>query len=140
MSALTVARDTKSWLTPDGPVVRYKVKASTTIHQGSMVQLDANGLAIPAAKAANQRTAGMALEAAVAGASGDTFVDVRMGVFRWDNLGADAVARADIGADVYVEDDQTIRKTQTGNATKAGRLLNVDAHGAWVATGLLYNF
>ena len=70
--------------------------------------------------------------------NGDKTVRVRSGVFRWDNLAADAVTRAEIGDSVYVEDDHTIRKTQNGNGTKVGRLMQVDDQGAWVATGIPY--
>ena len=140
MSALTAARRTKAWLRPESLDIEHTLKASTTIQQGSIVQLDANGLAIPASKAANQLTAGMALDHAESGATGDTFVTVRSGVFRWDILAGDPVTRADIGKDVYIEDDQTIRRQSNANSTKAGRLLGVDAQGAWVATGLLYNY
>ena len=139
--ALSKERHTPAWVNPAAVVAEYGVKAGSTIYAGALVQLDANGWLIPAAKAANQVTVGRAEETVVSpatDASGDKTARVRSGVFRWDNLGADAVARAEIGDSVYVEDDHTIRKTQNANGTKAGRLMQVDDQGAWVATGILY--
>ena len=136
--ALSAERDTPRWQTPGGPVVDYKMPASTTIHGGGMVMLNALGLAVPAAKAANCKTVGRAEDTRVSAASGDTFVRVRMGVFRWDQLSTDAAGRPEIGDDVYIEDDHTVRKTQDSNAVPAGVLVDVDDVGAWVATGLVF--
>ena len=139
MPALSADRRTPRYQTPDGPLASYPVKANTTIYGGSLVQLDSNGYAIPAAKAANQVTVGRAEERAAGGsADGDTDVQVRAGVFLWGNLAADALARAEVGDACYVEDDQTVRKTQTGNGTKAGRVIAIDDAGVWVATGIPY--
>ena len=139
MAALSADRRTPRWETPEGPVASYPVKANTTIHGGSLVQLDATGVAIPAVKAANQVTVGRAERPAAGGsADGDVEVEVRVGVFRWDNLAGDQLTKAEIGDTCYVEDDQTVRKTQTGNGTKAGRVMAVDDVGVWVATGIPY--
>lgn len=138
---LTKERHTPAWVNPVGILAEYGVKSGVTIYKGGLVQLDANGWAIPAAKAANQVTVGRAEETVVSAstdADGAKTAQVRTGVFRWKNPGADALARAEIGDAVYVEDDETVRKTQTGNGTKAGRLMQVDAQGAWVATGIPY--
>jgi len=64
-------------------------------------------------------------------------VPVRTGVFRFANsAGADEIALADVGADAWIVDDQTVAKTDgTASRSKAGRIMDVDAHGVWVSIG-----
>ena len=117
----------------------YKVKASTTIESGKHVMLDANGLAVEAVKAANHVSVGRAEDTVTAGATGDTFVRARMGIFRWDNdVAGKLFARAQIGDDAYVEDDETVRTDSNSSGVKVGKVVDVDSQGAWVATGHLY--
>ncbi len=115
----------------------YKVKASTTIEAGHMVMLDANGLAVPATKAANHIAVGRCEETVTAGAAGDTFVRARTGVFRWDNdVATKTFARGTIGDAAYVEDSETVRTDSDSSGQKVGRVVAVDDDGAWVATGI----
>ena len=117
----------------------YKVKASTTIEAGKMVLLDANGLAVEGVKAANHVSVGRAEETVKAGATGDTFVRARMGVFRWNNdVTGKLFARAQIGDLAYVEDDETVRTDSSSAGVAVGKVVGVDSQGAWVATGHLY--
>ncbi len=117
----------------------YKVKASTTIEAGKMVLLDVNGLAVEGAKAANHISVGRAEESATAGASGDTFIRVRMGIFRWNNdVAGKSFARASIGDAAYVEDAETVRTNADSSGVIVGRVVDVDDEGAWVATGHLF--
>ncbi|MDE0717155.1 MAG: DUF2190 family protein [Rhodospirillaceae bacterium] len=115
----------------------YKVKASTKIEAGHMVMLDANGLAVPATKAANHIAVGRCEETVEAGATGDTFVRARTGVFRWNNdVAGKAFARAQIGDPAYVSDSETVRTDSDSSGQKVGRVIDVDDDGAWVATGI----
>ncbi len=142
MAALTRDRDTRRLGGGIDFVRAYGMKKGDTIHAGSLVQLDADGYLIPASKAADQVTVGRAEETVTspaADSNGDRSVRVRTGIFLWDNLATDKVAIAEIGDKVYVEDDQTVRKSQNANATPAGRLVDVDDRGAWVATGIFFN-
>lgn len=117
----------------------YKVKASTTIEAGKMVLLDASGDAVEAVKAANHISVGRAEETVTAGATGDTFIRVRMGIFRWDNdVSGKSFARAQIGGQAYVEDDETVRTDSASSGVVVGRVVDVDTRGAWVATGHLF--
>ena len=117
----------------------YKVKASTTIEAGKLVLLDANGLAVEGTKAANHVSVGRAEETVTAGATGDTFVRARMGIFRWENdVGGKLFTRASIGDQAYVEDDETVRTDSDSSGVVVGRVVDVDSKGAWVATGHLY--
>ncbi|MCY4395893.1 MAG: hypothetical protein OXC10_12235 [Rhodospirillaceae bacterium] len=138
MAALSADRRTPRRTHPEGIVAGYKMKASTTIHAGSLVMLDDKGLAVPATKAASHVPVGRAEHPAKSGAAGDTFVECRQGIFRWDNLAADAVAAAEVGDKVFVEDDQTIRKAANAAGVAVGKLVEIDDAGAWVATGFLY--
>ena len=136
--ALSADRATPRWGTPDGPVMSYQLAASTTIWSGAMVALDAAGKAHPASKTAGLKVVGRAEARAVSGASDEVHVEVRAGVFRWNVLAADKPLQADIGALVYADDDETVKKTAGANAPTVGRLAQVDAAGAWVFTGMQY--
>ncbi|MDE0382400.1 MAG: hypothetical protein OXI22_00820 [Defluviicoccus sp.] len=133
MAALTKDRMTA---TREGTVISVPVKAATTIHGGSIVAKPASGRAAPATKAENLKILGRSEERAdnSSGKDGDINVLVRRGVFRWANAsGAGKIAATDIGADAYALDDQTVTKTAAG-ASKAGKILGVDAEGVWVET------
>ena len=68
------------------------------------------------------------------GAAGDLNVLVRRKkAFKWANSGGDPIAQADVGAICYIEDDQTVAKTN-GGATRsaAGTVVQVDSDGIWV--------
>ena len=62
-----------------------RLKASTTIHAGAMVVLDANGVLVPATEAASHIPVGTAEHATTSGAEGDVYCQCRQGVFRWNN-------------------------------------------------------
>lgn len=136
MSALTQARNT-----PATGIHRCEppVAAATTIHQGSLVCLDAAGHAVPGATATGLKAIGRAGGTAdnSAGAAGDLRVVVDTGVFRWANsAGADAIGRGHIGRTCWIVDDQTVAATPAGGTrSPAGVVWEVDAQGVWVRTG-----
>ena len=135
MAALTKDRQT-----PDrsGKEFSFPVKASTQIFAGSIVVLAA-GLAEPGKAATGLIAVGRAEAHADNrnGGNGDIDVPVRAGVFRFDNsASADLITRADIGADAWIVDDQTVAKTDGSAArSKAGRIVDVDDLGVWVQLG-----
>ena len=47
------------------------------------------------------------------------------------NSAGDAITRADIGNNCYIEDDFTVSKTDN-NQSVAGKIHAVDAEGVWV--------
>ena len=59
MAALTNVRDTSEL---GGKYIALPVKGATTIYQGSIVAIDANGYAIPGKKATGLKAAGRAEE------------------------------------------------------------------------------
>lgn len=135
MAALTKDRQT---LERSGKEFSFPVKASTQIFAGSIVVLAA-GLAEPGKAATGLIAVGRAEAHADNrnGGNGDIDVPVRAGVFRFDNsASADLITRADIGADAWIVDDQTVAKTDGSAArSKAGRIVDVDDLGVWVQLG-----
>jgi transcription elongation GreA/GreB family factor len=135
MSALAAARNTPSRATQGvhATYFRLKMKASTTIHKGSMVAVDdTTGLAEPATGASAKTVIGVAEESVTSASSGTFYVQVRRGVFLFANKAGDLVTDAMLGrALAYVEDDQTVRATGTGSVV-AGKVIEVETAGVWV--------
>ncbi|MBL8575126.1 MAG: hypothetical protein JNM13_15735 [Hyphomicrobiaceae bacterium] len=133
MAALTAPRST---VERSGTTRQPPVKAATVIFQGSMVAIDTSGWAVPAAATSTLKVIGRAEDTAsnAAGANGDVDVRVSAGIYRWSNSSAgDAITRADIGADCYAVDDQTVAKTSATNTRpRAGKIFDVDSLGVWV--------
>ena len=123
MAALTNARDTSEL---GGKYIALPVKGATTIYQGSIVAVDANGYAIPGKKAASLKAAGRAEETVEnKGGDGEAVIRVARGVFVFDNA-------TDAG-----KDDQTVTKTAT-SASVAGLVIRVDDEGVAVEMGFGY--
>lgn len=111
------------------------VAANAAIHAGAQIVIDA-GYAKPGVAASNLIAAGRAEEAVdnTGGANGDKIVRVRRGCFRWDNSVGDPITQADIGQLCYVEDDETVARTDgSGTLSPAGTVREIDAGGVWVA-------
>jgi hypothetical protein len=136
MAALSAARNTQQRI---GENFAFPVKASTTIHQGSLVVLDA-GYAAPGRAATGLIAVGRAEHSATAVSAGDAVAEVQRGVFKFANsASADLIAQADVGADCYIVDDQTVAKTSaTSTRSRAGQIVAVDSDGVWVQIGLGY--
>lgn len=136
MAALAQDRNTKEMV---GEVAEHPVKAATKIFQGSLVVLDA-GYAAPGRTATGLIAIGRAEEQAdnAAGAAGAIKARIKCGVFLFGNSSAgDLIAQADVGADCYIVDDQTVAKTNgTSTRSRAGKIVAVDSNGVWVQLGL----
>lgn len=134
MAALTQARNTPE---KNGEIFALPVKANTTVHQGSLVVIDA-GYAAPGRVATGLIAAGRAEHSATAVAAGSAVVEVRRGIFKFANsASADLIAQADVGADCFIVDDQTVAKTNGSNTrSRAGKVASLDADGVWVQIGL----
>ena len=136
MANLTAPRDT-SEIANGATSIVLPVKAKTTIYQGSIVAIGADGYAIPGKKAASLKAAGRAEETVEnAGKDGEAVVRVRRGVFVFDNssTAANKVGPGDVLGPCYIEDDQTVTKTATG-ASVAGLVVRVDDEGVAVEMG-----
>jgi hypothetical protein len=133
MVALTAPRNTPAAL---GDVRSVPLPANGKVWQGSIVQLNATGFAVPATATAANVTIGRADETVdnAGGANGAKRIKVRRGVFRFANSAAgDAIALTEVGKPCYVVDDQTVAKTNNAGARPvAGTVFDVDAQGVWV--------
>lgn len=136
MAALKNARDT-SEIGQNGKYLSLPVKGKTTIYQGGLVALDADGYAIPGKKAAGLTAAGRAEETVEnTGADGDEVIRVARGVFVFDNTAtaANKITQAHVLQPCYIEDDQTVTALATGAST-AGLVIRVDTDGVAVEIG-----
>lgn len=136
MANLTAPRDTGEIANGATSIV-LPVKAKTTIYQGSIVAIGADGYAIPGKKAASLKAAGRAEETVEnTGSDGDAVVRVSRGVFVFDNssTAANKVGIADVLGPCYIEDDHTVTKAATG-ASVAGLVVRVDDEGVAVEMG-----
>jgi len=135
MTALAAARNTPERA---GDVVGYPVKASVKPIQGGIAVLNA-GYAAPGTTATGLIAIGRFEETVdnTAGADGAVSVQVKRGTFKFGNSSAgDLIAQADVGADCYIVDDQTVAKTSATNTRSvAGKIIAVDADGVWVKIG-----
>ena len=139
MTALAASRSTPQMGTSTVPdTLSMPMKASSKVYAGGIVVLS-SGYAKAGATAASLIAVGVAEEDVdnTSGGNGDLNVRVRQGVFKFVNSGADPVAQADVGADVYIVDDQTIAKTSNSSArSRAGKLVKFESTGVWVQIGI----
>ena len=136
MAKLTDVRDTPE-IAQNGKYLSLPVKGKTTIYQGGLVALDADGYAIPGKKAAGLTAAGRAEETVEnTGADGEMVIRVARGVFVFDNTStaANKITQAHVLQTCYIEDDQTVTALATG-ASVAGIVIRVDADGVAVEIG-----
>nr|WP_321466758.1 hypothetical protein [uncultured Desulfobulbus sp.] len=132
MAALTADRDTKE---RNGSKLSLPVAASVTCYAGGLAARDGNGRATPGTTATTLRGVGRFAQRVSNGAvAGAVNVEIEKGIFRFENSGSsDAIAAANIGADCYIVDDQTVALTDgTGTRSVAGRIFDVDSQGVWV--------
>jgi hypothetical protein len=132
MAALTKARDTRrTGFDAVIPSNVAKMATGATIYQGGLVAVNAAGYA-KAAAATDTRVIGVAEETKTnSGADGAASVRVRRGAFKLVNKAGDLVTQALLGANCYVEDDQTVRLTATASIV-AGKVLAVESDGVIV--------
>ena len=137
MTAATEARDTPR---TNAEFYYIPVAATTTCYQGTIACIDATGYATPGATSTTLKAVGRFEETLInAGSAGAVSINVRAGVYRWENSAStDTITIADVGNDCYIVDNQTVAKT-SGTSTRsiAGKVVKVDEKGVWVLTGLL---
>ena len=139
MAKLTAPRDTNEIMSGATSLV-LPVKGSTTIFQGSIVAIDADGFAVPGKKAAGLKAVGRAEETIEnSGKDGEAVIRVKRGVFVFDNTATatNKLTAADVLGPCYIEDDQTVTKLATG-ASVAGLVVRVDDDGVAVEMGFGY--
>jgi hypothetical protein len=114
----------------------FPVAAATKIFAGTLVCINASGLATKGAVSTTLKCVGVASAQAdnSAGAAGAINVKVERGCFKFGNSSAgDAIVLADVGSNCFIVDDQTVAKTN-GSSTRsvAGIVRDVEADGVWV--------
>jgi hypothetical protein len=111
-------------------LLTYPVAATTSIFAGSIVALNASGLAVPASatlglkvigrcerQVLNLATGGTVSPDGIAtGAAGSINVEVHQGAFYYFANPDSTFTAADFGANVYAADDNTISKSDLGGA------------------------
>lgn len=138
MTALAAARNTKRMLSAHDQTLAFKVKASTKIYKGSIVVANA-GYAAPATTATGLICLGRAKDTYdnSSGSAGAISAEVETGIFKFANAGGDAITQADVGADCFLDDDQTVSKTDsTASQSRAGKVVSVESDGVYVLMGL----
>lgn len=128
MTALSANRDTKERAST---LFSFPVAASTKIYQGSLVAINASGLAVPASTSTTLKCVGRAefLADNSAGLASAINVQVKRGCFKFTN--GESITLANVGANAYLTDDQTVGITATGKSI-AGVIRDVEADGVWI--------
>lgn len=120
----------------EGPKIGYAVAASTTIYAGSLVMIDEDGYARPAAARSGSRgCVGVAVAKAdnASGSAGDINVQVEAGEFKFAGT---TLLQEHVGLPVYAEDDQTVDGVRGNIEPLAGRLVEyVSATVGWIKVG-----
>lgn len=133
MTATTEGRNTPR---RTGNKLSVVVEDTETLYAGTLVTLlAASGLAVPGGTASAGPVVGVASETITG--DGVITTDLERGIFRFANsASADEIEKANIGADCYVVDNQTVALTDdTGARERAGKIIDVDAAGVWVEVG-----
>ena len=135
MPAATQARDTHKRL---GNQLTLAMAAATRIWGGTIVCVNASGLAVPGITSTTLKAVGQAEATAdnLTGAASALSVNVeRDGWYRFGNSSAgDQIVQADVGADCFIVDDQTVAKTNgTSTRSVAGVVRDVDTQGVWIS-------
>ena len=127
MTALTTSRQTAKKM---GNLLYLTMAAGAQGFLGGMAQINAAGAGVAASATAANKTVGVFTADAAAGEG----VNVEKGTFAFGNsTSTDEITKADIGANCYVVDDQTVAKTSNSNARPvAGVIFDVDDYGVWV--------
>jgi hypothetical protein len=131
--ALSADRNTEM---KDGGLVVVPVAANTKCFAGGIAVANATGYAAPGTTATGLTYLGR-FEMTVdntSGAAGAQNISVRRGkAFKWKNSGTDAVTQAELGKTCYIQDDETVAKTDgTGTRSAAGKVVGIDSSGVWV--------
>lgn len=136
--ALAADRNTNS---RSGERIAGPIAAGVNIFCGALVVMDTSGYFRPGRASTSDRVVGRALDSFdnTSGSAGALTVECDTGVFRWANSSSgDAITMAaHRDLTVYVVDDQTVAATSNSGArVPAGRVVDVDSLGVWVATGV----
>ncbi len=129
--SLTQGRNTVE-LSENATVLYLPVAAASVIYEGAMVAINATGFAVPATQEENLVVCGMAITMAdnLVGTDGAAYVNVKRGVFIWDNdsVTANQVTQAHLMKDCYIKDDCTVTSLATASSI-AGKVIAITEDG-----------
>ena len=138
MVAMSQARQVKGRM---GEIYSRPLAAGQVIFQGAIMCMTA-GFAVKGATAVGLIPDGFARESVsnATGVAGAKRVQVQPLVnYCFNSAAADAITLADVGADCFIVDDQTVAKTNGGGTrSRAGKILDVDANGVLVSIGIRF--
>lgn len=125
----------------EGALYVYPVAEDTVLYAGGIAVLNGSGNLIPGGTAAGVAVGRIEHQVDnTGGADGNVTAEVRRGVFRWKNDGADPVLAAQVGQLCYVVDDETVSIGDDGGSRiVAGTVEGVDDDGVWVNIGFAHN-
>lgn len=117
----------------EGIVLVFPAAASAKVYAGGIGVLNATGYATKGSTAAGLKAVGRIEESVdnTGGTDGAVSIRIKRGVFKFKNSSSDALTRAEIFTDCYIEDDETVCKTATGKS-KAGKVIDIDSDGVWI--------
>ncbi|WP_205010657.1 hypothetical protein [Nitrosomonas oligotropha] len=131
--ALAADRNTQM---KDGELLSVPL-AAVKVFAGAIVAANSSGYATKGQAAVGMTYLGRAEEQVdnSGGSAGDKKILVRRGKdFKWKNSATSAITQADFGKICYIEDDETVSKTdQAGTLSAAGTIVGVESDGVWVA-------
>lgn len=120
----------------DGGLISVPVAASAKCFAGGIAVANANGYAAPGYVATTLTYLGRFEEQVdnTGGANGEKSVLIRRGkAFKWKNSSGDPVDQASLGKPCYIEDDETVSKTNgTNTRSAAGIVIGIESDGVWV--------
>lgn len=134
MAAATSDRNTNQ---RHGRLRNFAVAAATVIPAGVMAALNASGQLVNGATSTTLKCVGVAKVNInnASGAAGDVRGETEAGIFGpfANSSAGDQIALADVGADCYMVDNQTVAKTNGSNTRSvAGKVWDVTADGVYV--------
>lgn len=134
MPALTTDRDTQRM---SGHRRALPLEANAKVFGGGIACVNAAGRLTRGITATGLRCVGVALQLYdnTGGAAAAITGEAERGVFGpfANSASTDQITNADIGADCFIVDDQTVAKTNgTNTRSVAGKVYLVDAQGVWV--------
>lgn len=125
-----------------GKLYRFPVAAGVKIYGGALLVLTTGGYAKPGVIATGLRAVGIAEPTGIIdntdGADGDLYVEVRSGIWSFQNsAGGDEITAAEMGHTVYIVDDQTVAKTSNTNTrSPAGAVRMIEGGLVYVDIGM----
>ena len=120
----------------EGGLLELPAAANAKVYAGGIGVVNASGYATKGSAATTLKAVGRIEESVdnTGGADGATTIKIRRGVFKFKNSATDAVTRASIMGDCYIEDDETVAATAGDpvSKSKAGKVISIDSDGVWV--------